>query len=70
MVPGVTVGSVLSIRVLYVVEALLPQPSVAVTVTIAEQVPIVEAVLVTDEGQSSLAVVAAMAAASAAATVG
>ena len=70
MLPAVGVGEVPSMRVLYIVEALLPQASVAVTVTTAEQVPIVEAVLTMVEGQSSLAVVAAMAAASAAAAVG
>jgi hypothetical protein len=57
-------------RVLYVTEALLPQPSVVVTVTTAEQVPTVEAVSVNGPSQLSVAEVAANAAASAAATVG
>jgi hypothetical protein len=70
MVPAVTVGPALSIRVLYVTEALFPQPSVVVTVTTAEQVPTVEAVSVKVPGQLSVAEVAAKAAASAAATVG
>ena len=52
------------------VDAELPQASVAVTVIVAEQVPEVVAVLLTAPGHASLAVVAAIAAASAAAAVG
>jgi hypothetical protein len=47
-----------------------PQASVSVTVTTALQVPTVEAVSVITPGQLSTAVVASIAAASAAATVG
>ena len=52
------------------VVALLPQPSVVVTVITAEQVPTVDAVSVNAPEQLSVADVAARAAASAAATVG
>ena len=68
--PAVATGGVLSIRVLYIVVILLPQPSVVVTVITAEQVPTVEAVSVSVPGQLSVADVAANAAASAAAAVG
>jgi len=57
-------------RVLKVTEAALPQPSVTVTVIVAEQVPEVEAAVVNAPGQSSVELVANIAAASAAATVG
>jgi hypothetical protein len=66
----VTTGGVLSILVLYVTLAELPQPSVTVTVITAEQVPTVLAVVVNAPGQLSDEVVAAKAAASAAACVG
>ena len=70
MLPAETVGAELSMRVAYVTEAKFPQESVPVTVTVAAQVPDVEAVFVIVPGQSSLVVVAAMAAASASETVG
>ena len=57
----------LSIRVLYVVMDWLPHSSVAVTVTTALQVPAVLAANVMVPRQSSVAVVAESAAASAAA---
>ena len=56
-------------RVEYVVLAALPQESVPVTVTVAVHVPTVAAVFATTPGQLSVAVVAAIAAASAAAVV-
>ena len=67
--PVRTVGGVLSILVLYVVEALLPHISVAVTVITAAHPPAVLATRVILPGQLSLTEVADMAAASAAATV-
>jgi hypothetical protein len=66
----VITGGVLSILVLYVTVVALPQPSVVVTVITAEQVPTVDTVSVNAPGQLSVALVAASAAASAAATVG
>jgi hypothetical protein len=65
----VIVGAVLSMRVLYVVVLVLPQPSLTVTVITAWHVPVVDAVSVSGPVQLSVAVVAASAAASAAATV-
>jgi hypothetical protein len=70
MLPAVNTGGVLSIRVLYATEAELPAVSVTVTVMVALQVPLVDAVFVKGPGQLSVAVVAAMAAACAAAAVG
>ena len=49
-------------RVEYVTEDALPQLSLAVTVTVALHVPTVVAVFVSVPGQSSVAVVAAIAA--------
>ena len=69
MATVVTIGGVLSILVKYVVEDTLPQPSVAVTVIIALQSPIVLTPNVIGPGQSSVDVVAARAADSAAACV-
>ena len=65
-----TVGGSSSIRVAYVTNAALPHESVPVTVTVAVHVPVVVAVLDTGSRQSSVAVVAASAAAWAAAPVG
>ena len=65
MLPAETLGAELSMRVAYVTTAALPHESVVVTEMIAEHVPEVEAVLTMGPGQSSLAVVAAMAFASA-----
>src|SRR5688572_9768435 len=70
MTPAVSTGGVESMRVEYVTDAALPQPSVVVTVTTAEHVPAVDAVSVSAPGHASVADVAASAAASAAATVG
>ncbi len=67
MVPAVGTGAVLSMRVWYVTAALLPQPSATVTVMTALQSPTVLAVVLNAPGQLSVAVVAAIAAASAAA---
>ena len=67
--PTVTVGAVLSILVLYVTEVALPHPSVVVTVITALQVPTVEAASINAPEQLSVALVAAKAAVSAAATV-
>jgi hypothetical protein len=66
----VITGGVLSILVLYVTAVALPQPSVVVTVITALHVPTVLATSVNAPGQLSVALVAAKAAASAAATVG
>ncbi len=67
--PVVIVGAALSIRVEYVVDDTLPQTSVAVTVITALHVPTVLTPKVIVPGQSSDAVVAPRAAASAAANV-
>ena len=56
-------------RVAYVAVAAFPQESVPVTVTVALHVPTVAALFVTTPRQLSLAVVAAIAAASAVAVV-
>ena len=66
----VITGAVLSILVLYVTAVELPQASVVVTVITALHVPTVDATSVNAPGQLSVALVAANAAASAAATVG
>jgi len=70
MVPAVMTGGVLSITVVYVVEDVNPQMSVAVTVIVAGQDPEVLAENVIVPGQISEADVAASAAACAAPTVG
>ena len=70
IMPAVTVGGVLSMRVAYVTLVLLLQASVPVTVMMALHVPLVMAESITGGEQRSLAPVAAIAAAWAAATVG
>ena len=70
MVPAVITGGVLSITVVYEVEDVSPQMSVAVTVIVAGQVPEVLAENVIIPGHISEAEVAASAAACAAPTVG
>ena len=70
MVPTLSTGGVPSIRVAYATLAALPQASVAVTVIVALHAPLVDAVVVNGALHASVAVVAAIAAASAVATVG